>query len=152
MRNRNNNKESRFDDMDDNFDINYNSRSRKPSNSSVLEFFVGIILFFLGVYLITQNTTLYTNTSALSDFMGFNMPFGLVLLPLIFGIGILFFNNKNVLGWLLFVFGILTVLLGILMVLKIKFKPIPLYYGILMYGMTAAGAGLFLRSLFGKKK
>ena len=84
--------------------------------------------------------------------MGFNMPFGLVLLPLIFGIGILFFNNKNVLGWLLFVFGILTVLLGILMVLKIKFKPIHLYYGILMYGMTAAGAGLFLRSLFGKKK
>ncbi|MFZ5987690.1 MAG: hypothetical protein ACOYWZ_11275 [Bacillota bacterium] len=143
-----------FNESEDNdFELDkYKSRSSSSSKSSVLQFFSGIILFLIGAYLITQNTIIYTNFSALSDVLGFNMPFGLIILPLLIGIGILFFNSKSVLGWIVLVFGILSILLGILMALKIQFKPITLYFGILMYGMTAAGLGLFLKSIFGGGK
>ena len=140
---------NRTDEEGYNYD-DFRSRNYRPSKNSVLYFFVGIIMFFVGGFLITKNTILHMNSSALSEMVGFNVPFGLVLLPLIIGIGILFFNSKSVFGWLIFVFGIVSILMGILMGLKIQFKPVSLYEGILMYGLTAAGAGLFLKSLFGK--
>ena len=37
--------------------------------------------------------------------IGFEPPFGLVLLPLIIGIVVLFFNEKSLFGWLLVIFG-----------------------------------------------
>ena len=113
-------------------------------------FFTGLILAAIGIFLITQNTTLYTSFS-LMDVIGFTPPFGLVLLPLLIGIGVLFFNGKSILGWVLTVFGVVTILLGILMGLKISFRPVSLYQGILMYGLTAAGAGLILKGLVQKK-
>jgi len=125
---------------------------QRSNKNSILQFFGGILLFLVGAFLITQNTVLTMNFSAISNLLGFNVPFGLVLLPLLIGIGILFFNSKSVLGWIVLVFGIITILLGILMTLNIYFKPISLYYGILMYGMTAAGIGLFLKALFGSRK
>lgn len=118
---------------------------------SVLNFFIGIILALLGTYLIMQNTTLYMNYSAITEMMGFNPPFGLVLLPLIIGIGILFFSSKSIFGWIITIFGVLSILLGILLSLKITFRPVSLYYGILMYGMTSAGIGMFLKAIFGGK-
>lgn len=142
-----------FEDDDFGLDEFKSKRRSRPSSKSVLlQFFSGIILFLIGGYLITQNTILYTNFSVLSDMLGFNMPFGLIILPLLIGIGILFFNSKSIFGWIALVFGILSILLGILMALKIHFKPVSLYYGILMYGMTAAGLGLFLKSIFGTGK
>jgi len=114
-------------------------------------FIFGAILFGIGVYLIFQNTIVSTQFS-LMDLIGFNPPFGLVILPLLIGIGILFFNEKSILGWLITIFGIVTILLGILMGLKIYFKPVSLYQAVLMYGMTAAGIGLIAKSFFGKRK
>lgn len=144
--------DDKFDNkFDDNFEMpDYNYRRRRPSNNSVLCFFLGIVFFFVGVYLITQNTILTMNFSVYSDITGFNTPFGLVLLPLIIGVGILFFDSKNIFGWIVFVIGILIILLGILMGLNIRFKSISLFEGILMFSLTAAGAGLFLRSVLGK--
>jgi len=113
-------------------------------------FIFGAILFGIGVYLIFQNTIVSTQFS-LMDLIGFNPPFGLVILPLLIGIGILFFNEKSILGWLITIFGIVTILLGILMGLKIYFKPVSLYQAVLMYGMTAAGIGLIAKSFFGKR-
>lgn len=139
------------DDTDDDFEVpDFSSRNSSNSKNRALYFFAGIIMFFVGVFLITQNTILTMNFSVLSELTGLNAPFGLVLLPLFIGIGILFFDSKNILGWLVFVIGILIILLGILMGLTIRFKSISLFTGILMFGLTAAGAGLFLKSIFGK--
>lgn len=127
-----------------------NAKAEKKSNP-LLQFFLGILMFGAGVFLIMQNTVIYTDFNAISAFVGFNMPFGLILLPTLIGIGMLFFNDKSVFGWILLIFGVITILLSILLILKISFRPVTLYYGIIMYGLTAAGAGLFLKSVFGKK-
>ncbi len=49
---------------------------------------------------------------------GYNT-FGLSLIPLVFGIGILFFNGKSIIGWLLLVIGVVIIFTGILMNLQI---------------------------------
>lgn len=123
--------------------------NKRNSGGSIGSFFGGLILLCIGVYLIFQNTIVRSNFS-LDSVIGFTPSFGLVLLPLIIGIVILFFNGKSWIGWILLVFGAVTILLGILMGLRIRFMPVTLYEGLLMYGMAAAGLGLVLKGLFGK--
>ncbi|MCX7709905.1 MAG: hypothetical protein N2484_08630 [Clostridia bacterium] len=128
---------------------------QQPENSptpgkSLVSFLVGIIFLSMGIFLIFQNTIVTMNFS-IASLLGFDLPFGLVMLPLLIGIGMLFFNGRSVLGWLLIIVGIVIILLGILLGLRIYFKPVTLYHAVLMYGLTAAGAGLFLKALLGRK-
>lgn len=123
----------------------------RAAGRSFIYFLAGMGLMAGGLFLIFQNTIISTNFTFM-DFLGFTPPTGIIILPLLFGIGILFFNGKSIFGWALVVLGIVTILLSIIMALRIRFKPITLYQGILMFGMTAAGAGLFLKALVGKNK
>src|SRR5688572_8240789 len=85
----------------------------------IAEFFIGLAMTFAGAYLITNQVTV---TSGFWSIWGYNT-FGLSLLPLIFGIGILFFNGKSIVGWLLLFAGVVIVFAGILMNLQIYFQP-----------------------------
>lgn len=125
------------------------SNGRERGN--ILTFFVGIVVFCVGAFLIFQNTIITTNFG-LSGLIGFNPPFGMVLLPLIIGIIVLFFNENSILGWLLVIIGVLLILVGILMGLQISFRRTTLFVTIMMYGLTGAGIGITLKGLFGKSK
>lgn len=133
---------------------NYNqissSQREYSSAKDAVWFFIGLGIFGMGLFLVLQNTTLFTNFS-LIDLLGFNPPFGIVLLPFIIGIGVLFFNEKSVIGWILVTIGLATIILGIIMGLRIFFKPVTLYEGLIMFGMIAAGIGMMAKAFIGKK-
>ncbi len=78
--------------------------------------------------------------------MGYNA-FGLSLIPLIFGIGILFFNGKSIIGWLLLFIGVVITFAGILMNLHIYFERTSLFNTIVMIVLLAGGIGLIFRGL-----
>jgi len=117
-----------------------------PPGTKIIWLLVGLGLFCGGTFLVMQNTVLSSKFS-LMDLIGVNPPFGLVMLPLLIGIGVLFFNEKSLLGWILSIVGLITILLGILMGLSIFFRPVSLYEGILMFGLIAAGIGLVAKAL-----
>ena len=77
---------------------------------------------------------------------GYNT-FGLSLLPLIFGIGILFFNGRSILGWALLGIGVVIIFTGILMNLQIYFQRTSLFNTIVMLVLLAGGVGLILKGL-----
>lgn len=119
----------------------------------VMKSFVsGLAFFILGLFLITQNTVVRTgfNLSGLTG--GYNPPFGLLLLPVIIGIILLFAMEKQIWGWILIIFGLCTILLGLLMGLDIYFKPTTLYVTILMFGSVAVGIGLMIRGVIQSNK
>lgn len=132
-------------------DVENNLDYYKPPKGNILTFFGGIVVFLVGIYMIFQNTIISTGFN-LTRVFGFNPSFGLVLLPLLIGIIVLFFNEHSVLGWFLIIVGIFIILMGILMGLRIRFMPVSLFEGILMFGMTAAGIGISLKGLFGKNR
>lgn len=106
-------------------------------------FFIGLALAVAGGYMLTSKVTVSSGAWAL---WGYNS-FGLSLLPFIIGTGILFFNGRSVLGWLLTLAGVVIILAGIIMNLRIYFEPTSLFDTLMMLGMLAAGVGLLLRSL-----
>ena len=128
----------------------FNNDNDSSSSKNAVLFLVGLVICGLGIFLVFQNTILYTNFS-LMDLLGFNPPFGVVLLPLIIGVGILFFNDKSIFGWLLIIFGLITIIAGILMGLKIFFKPVTLYQGLLMFCTITAGVGIMLKAISKQK-
>ena len=96
-----------------------------------------------GAYLLTNQVTV---TSGSWHFGGFNA-FGLSLVPLVLGIGIVFFNGRSLIGWLLTFVGVIIVFAGILTNLEIYFRPTSLFNTILMLILLAGGIGLVARSL-----
>ena len=107
------------------------------------EFVLGVIMAIAGAYLITTQVVV---TSSFWSIWGYNA-FGLSLFPLIFGIGILFFNGRSIIGWALLVIGVVIIFTGIIMNLNIYFQRTSLFNTILMFVLLAGGIGLILRAL-----
>ena len=106
-------------------------------------FLIGLAMTVAGAYILTNRVTV---TSGFWQFWGYNT-FGLSLLPLIAGIGILFFNGRSIAGWLLLFVGIVIIFTGILMNLQIYFQSTSLFNTIIMLVLLAGGIGLVARSL-----
>ncbi len=111
-------------------------------------FFVGLILTVVGGYLIL-NQVQVTSSYTFFGLWGWNQTagFGLTMLPLLIGIGVLFFDGKSKLGWILSIGGLLTILAAVLMSLSIHWAPTTLFNALLMFGLLAGGMGLIARSL-----
>jgi hypothetical protein len=110
-------------------------------------FVFGSLMAIAGGYLLTNQVTV---TSGFWHLWGYNA-FGLSLLPLIVGIGFLFFDGSSAVGWVLTAAGALIVFLGILMNLNIYFQPTSLFNTILMLALLTGGIGLVARSLRPRK-
>ena len=107
------------------------------------EFFLGLVMVVIGAYLITNRIVV---VSSYWSYGGYSM-FGLSLLPLIFGIGILFFNGKSIVGWILLFLGVVIIFAGVLMNLHIYFQATSLFGTIVMIVHLAGGIGLIIRAL-----
>ncbi len=107
------------------------------------EFVLGFVMAVAGGWLLTNQVTVSSGHWML---WGYNA-FGLSLLPFLIGTGMLFFNGKSILGWLLLAGGLVIVLAGVLVNLHIYFQPTSLFNTLLMLVLLAGGIGLLARAL-----
>lgn len=106
-------------------------------------FLLGFAMACIGGFLITHKVTV---VGSYWSFWG-GSSFGITLLPMLFGIGILFWNGKSVVGWLLTVAGALFIFAGILANMHIYFQPTSLFETIVMLVLLVGGLVLIARSL-----
>ena len=107
------------------------------------EFLVGLAMAVAGAYMLTQRVVV---ESGFWTLWGYST-FGLSLLPLVAGIGILFYNGRSIAGWLLTFAGVVIIFAGVLMNLQIYFQPTSLFNTVVMLVLLAGGLGLVARSL-----
>ena len=107
------------------------------------QFFVGFAMAVAGAYLLTNQVVVTSGTWSL---WGFNA-FGLSLLPLIVGVGFLFFDGKSPIGWLLTFAGLVIIFAAILMNMSIYFRPTSLFNTLVMLVLLAGGIGLIAQSV-----
>ena len=106
-------------------------------------FLFGLALAVAGGYLILNQVNV---TSGYWRWWGENT-FGLTLIPLVIGIGLLFFNSKSIAGWILAGGGAVIIFVGILSNLEVYFRQTSLFNVILMLVLFAGGLGLMARAL-----
>ena len=109
----------------------------------VKHFLLGMIMLIIGVYLLLNQVVVHSGFWSLFSFKSF----GIALLPFLFGIGILFYNGKSIVGWFLTGAGFLIILAGIIANLNIYFVPTSLFNTLIMLVLLVGGIGLVLRSL-----
>lgn len=108
------------------------------------QFFIGLMCAVAGGWLLTNQVTV--STGGYWNLWGMN-GFGLSLIPFILGTGMIFFNGKSILGWLLLAAGLVIVFVGILANLRIYFEPTSLFNTLLMLALLAGGLGMMAASL-----
>jgi hypothetical protein len=109
----------------------------------LITFFVGLGLTVAGAYLLTSQVSVSGGSWTLGGYSAF----GLSLVPILFGIGMLFFDGSSRLGFLLLFAGLVIIFAGIISNLTIYFVPTSLFNTLMMLGLLAAGIGLVLKSL-----
>lgn len=106
-------------------------------------FLLGFGMTCGGGYLLSNQVMV---ASSYWNFYGGNT-FGITLLPMLIGVGILFFSGRSTIGWLLTAGGALFILAGVLANLHIYFQPTSLFNTMVMLILLAGGLGLIARAL-----
>jgi hypothetical protein len=134
-----------MDDIDRTLNYGQGGRLRNVGGTSggLGSFLLGLVMTAGGGYLLMNQVTV---TSGFWTFYGYNA-FGLSLVPLLFGILLLFYNGKGILGWLLVVAGLAIIGAGILANLTILFRPTSLFNTLIILVLLVGGLGLIARSL-----
>jgi len=106
-------------------------------------FVMGFIMACAGAYFLADRVTV---VGSYWSFYGGNA-FGITLVPMLIGIGLLFRNGRSIAGWLLTAAGAIFILAGVIANLHIYFQPTSLFNTILMLVLLAGGLGFIARAL-----
>ncbi len=111
-------------------------------------FLLGLIMLVVGGYLLFNQVSVNGGFWRFSFFgQGYGTSFGITLIPLLFGIGILFANGKSLVGRGLTGLGFLAILVGIIVNLDIHFRQTSLWNTLTMLILIVGGMGLIVRSV-----
>ncbi|MBO4877425.1 MAG: hypothetical protein J5501_05410 [Ruminococcus sp.] len=129
-------------------------RDAHKSRNQLLTFFCGLLMFAAGLFLIFQNTMVSSGYGfggyGFLHFGSFSLPNGMIMVPLIIGIAMLFLMDRKIFGWIVVAIGIIIILAAIISSVHISWRTTNMYMFILMFGLTAAGGGMMLKELFRK--
>lgn len=107
------------------------------------EFLIGCAMACVGGYLLSNQVSV---VGSYWDLWGRNS-FGITLIPMLFGVGILFWKGRSVVGWVLTVGGALFILTGVIANMHIYFQPTSLFNTLAMLILLVGGIGLIARGL-----
>lgn len=118
-------------------------RGAGGTRGGVLTFFVGVAMAAAGAYLLTSRVTVASSGWQMWGYSGF----GLSLIPLMLGIGMLFYDGRSLVAKLLVVVGVVIIGAGIIANLNVYFMHTPLFAMLMMLLLLCGGIGLIIRAV-----
>lgn len=125
-------------------------RKENSSGNELAQFFVGVILLGVGLFMLSKRVMVHSSWH-IWRIGGFDLSSGTVTIPLIIGIIWYFFNSKSVVTKILITLSVIFIIVTIIMSVRINFVTTSMFDYILIFGMTAAGAGLLMKTIFKKR-
>lgn len=118
------------------------------------QFFIGLIMMRGGFYMLLNAIHVSSNFGMGMRLYGFsamggqyNITSGMVIIPFMFGIGLIFYNGKSIIGWLLSIGSITALIFGVISSIRFSFRSMTSFDLIVILVLAMGGLGLFLRSL-----
>jgi len=116
------------------------------------QFLIGIIMLIGGVYLLLNSIHVTYNFGAqLFGFGNYGVTSGMIMIPFMFGVGIIFYNSKNVIGWFLAGGSLIALVFGVISSIRFVFDRMSAFDLIVILVLTFGGLGIVLRSLASKE-
>lgn len=114
------------------------------------QFFIGLIMLCGGVYLLLNSINVYSHYgfgARLYSVGNYGITSGMIMIPFMFGIGMLFYNARNPIAWLLSGGSLVALVFGVISSIQFTFRSMSAFDLIVILVLTVGGLGLFLRSL-----
>jgi hypothetical protein len=114
------------------------------------QFFLGLILMCGGFYLLLNSVEVSSSFglgTRLFGMGGYGITGGVVLIPLVIGIAMIFYDARSALGWLLAVGAFAALVFGVIASVNMALRTMPAFELICILALAFGGLGLFLRSL-----
>lgn len=117
-------------------------------------FWIGFIMMCAGFYMLLSAVSVRSSFGfrhALYSVPAFGSQFGItggmILVPFVFGIALIFYDRKNVIGWLLAVGSSAAFIIGVIASVNFAVRGLTAFEFITMLVLAFGGLGLFLQSL-----
>jgi len=117
-------------------------------------FFLGFIMMCGGFYMLLNSIRVSSNFGmgmriASFNSMGsnFSITGGMIMIPFIIGIGMVFYNSKNYLGWLLSLGSIAAMIFGVISNTRFRLQTMTSFELIVILVLAIGGLGLLLSSM-----
>lgn len=122
---------------------------RNPGNTpgGAKHFLLGLIMMVVGGYLLLDQVQVYGGYWYFGWAGSYGRSFGVTLIPLLFGIGILFYDGRSFAGRFLVGLGTLVIFTGIIANVDIHFRQTSLFALLVMLVMLVGGLGLVVRAV-----
>ncbi|TQV72018.1 hypothetical protein FLL45_17775 [Aliikangiella marina] len=125
------------------------------TSGGVGRYLAGLIMMCVGGYIFLSKVIVTTGALAagfgfgtrLYAAGGFGITGGMIFIPFIIGIIMIFWNSKNPFGWLLSGLSIIALIVGIIVNIRMTLMPMSAFDIIVLIVLMAGGAGLFFSSL-----
>lgn len=124
------------------------------TDGGIENFFVGLAMMCGGFYLLLKAITVTSNfglgyrlytIGGLGG--GYGITGGMVMIPFIFGIGMIFYNGKSIIGWILTCGSLTALIFGVISSLHFSLRTMSAFDLITILVLSVGGLGMFLRSL-----
>jgi len=129
------------------------SRGAGGTGGGVGQFLLGFVMMSGGFYMllnairVTSSYGMGHSLYRMNAMGGFNITGGMVMIPFIFGVGILFYNGKNMIGWLLTLGSLTAMIFGVISSINFSMRSMSAFDLIVIFILAFGGLGLFLRSM-----
>ena len=126
------------------------ARGAGGSDGGTGAFLIGLIMMIGGGYLLLNGIVVrpaFGFGSRMFGIGGVPITTGMVLIPFMFGIGLIFYNSKNWIGWILAVGALVALVFGVLANMTLQMARMSAFDLIVILVLLVGGIGLFLRSL-----
>lgn len=125
-------------------------RGAGGTDGGITMFFVGLVMMVAGGYLFLDSILVRHNFGlgqGLFSMGGFRLTSGMVLIPFMFGIAMIFYNAKNIFGWILAIASLVMLAAGVISSIQFSFQHMSAFQLIMILALGLGGLGLFLGSL-----
>ncbi len=113
-------------------------------------FILGLIMMIAGGYLLLKGIIIRPQFGmGMTAFSvgGFPVTTGMIFVPFMFGIGLIFYNAKLWAGWLLALGSVVALVAGVLASITLSMAGMSVFELMMILVLLVGGVGLFLRSL-----
>lgn len=117
--------------------------------SATSKFLLGLLMFAVGIYILLKSIHI-TNSFSMSYRFGYGsvgIPAGILFLGFIVGVGMLFFNSKNIIGWLIMLGSLAFLIVGVIMNLNVSLARMDAFSFLSILVLVGGGGGLLLGSM-----
>ena len=130
-------------------------RGAGGTEGGIVSYFLGLGMMTGGGYLLLSNIVVASPRlgfgRGLYDFGGVQITSGMIFIPFLFGVGLIFYKGQSWLGWALAAGSILALAFGVISRTQLIFTRLSAFDLIVIFVLLAGGLGIFLRSLGSQK-